>query len=47
MNYAIVAIGGVTLIVCLVWLMWGRFNFTGPVPTMNEYEADVHVKKEE
>ena len=34
MNYAIVAIGGVVLLVALVWIAWGRHNFSGPMQTL-------------
>ena len=45
MNYAIVAIGGVVLIVLGVWVVWGRFNFSGPVRTLVS-EADLSDAKE-
>lgn len=35
MNYAIVAIGGVIILVGLCWMLWGRFHFVGPVKTVN------------
>ncbi|KAI0733308.1 amino acid transporter [Fomitopsis betulina] len=44
MNYAIVAIGGVILIVCLCWLAWGRKHFKGPVSTLAE-EAEEEDRK--
>ncbi|KAF8558648.1 amino acid transporter [Imleria badia] len=31
MNYAILAIGGVAVIVAINWVTWGRYNFVGPV----------------
>lgn len=34
MNYAVVAIGGLLLIVALAWVFWGRHHFVGPVPTV-------------
>lgn len=34
MNYAVVAIGGMILLVASVWFAWGRFHFSGPVKTM-------------
>ena len=34
MNYAVVAIGGVILIVSLCWLAWGHRHFRGPVSTI-------------
>lgn len=42
MNYAIVAIGGVVLIVGLVWTFWGRHRFSGPVQTLgvDEFKDD-------
>lgn len=33
MNYAILAIGGVALIVAVNWVTWGRHSFVGPVQT--------------
>ncbi|KZW03950.1 amino acid transporter [Exidia glandulosa HHB12029] len=33
MNYAVVAIGGLLVIVTINWLLWGRKTFTGPVRT--------------
>lgn len=36
MNYAIVAIGGIVLIVGMVWTFWGRFHFSGPVRTISQ-----------
>lgn len=47
MNYAIVAIGGVMIIVCLVWFTWGRFRFEGPVPTMLDYEPEDLARKDQ
>ncbi|KAL6304632.1 amino acid transporter [Sparassis latifolia] len=38
MNYAIVAIGGVIIIVGFCWTLWGRFHFTGPVSTFSDDE---------
>lgn len=42
MNYAIVAIGGVVLIVSIAWMLWGRSHFTGPVRTLavEQYEDE-------
>ena len=34
MNYAIVAIGGLLVIVFASWAFWGRTAFTGPVKTL-------------
>ena len=34
MNYAIVAIGGVFVLVGACWAFWGRFRFVGPVQTV-------------
>jgi len=34
MNYAIVAIGGVIILVGMTWVCWGRFRFDGPVKTV-------------
>ncbi|GLB39550.1 putative amino acid permease [Lyophyllum shimeji] len=36
MNYAVVAIGGLALIVAVVWFSWGRFHFHGPVSTIGK-----------
>ena len=36
MNYAIVAIGGVFVLVGACWACWGRFRFTGPVKTAGD-----------
>ncbi|KAI0689336.1 amino acid transporter [Cytidiella melzeri] len=47
MNYAIVAIGGVLIVVGLVWLAWGRFHFVGPVPTVEDHEPAAHSRKVE
>ena len=33
MNYAIVAVGGIILVVGFTWAIWGRFHFVGPVKT--------------
>ena len=47
MNYAIVAIGGVILLVCTVWLLWGRHHFVGPVKTLsvgNDDAREIDVK---
>ena len=44
MNYAIVAIGGVVLIVNLVWMNWGRFHFFGPVRTLNAEQDEDETK---
>ncbi|KAH7915957.1 amino acid/polyamine transporter I [Hygrophoropsis aurantiaca] len=33
MNYAIVAVGGLVIIVAINWLTWGRLQFEGPVQT--------------
>ena len=46
MNYAIVAIGGVVLIVALCWVAWGRRHFHGPVSTLVE-EAEEGDRKVE
>ena len=36
MNYAIVAIGGVISLVGIVWAIWGRIHFHGPVQTLSQ-----------
>ena len=46
MNYAIVAIGGVVLIVGLVWVFWGRRRFSGPVQTLSRSDLKVDGKEE-
>lgn len=45
MNYAIVAIGGVVLIVSIAWMLWGRSHFTGPVRTLavEQYEDEAKL----
>jgi hypothetical protein len=35
MNYAIVAVGGVVILVGMTWIFWGRFRFVGPVKTVD------------
>ncbi|PSR85522.1 hypothetical protein PHLCEN_2v5413 [Hermanssonia centrifuga] len=47
MNYAIVAIGGVLLIVASVWLIWGRSHFTGPVQTLSDIRSPKETPKVE
>ena len=44
MNYAIVAIGGIVIIVGMVWIFWGRFHFSGPVRTISQ---DHYVDEKE
>ncbi|KIM82776.1 hypothetical protein PILCRDRAFT_820062 [Piloderma croceum F 1598] len=34
MNYSIVAVGGIILLVGMIWAVWGRFRFVGPVKTV-------------
>ncbi|KAF8128590.1 amino acid transporter [Boletus edulis] len=34
MNYAILAVGGVVVIVAINWVTWGRHSFVGPVQTV-------------
>ncbi|KAJ6455474.1 amino acid transporter [Mycena sanguinolenta] len=38
MNYAVVAVGGLMLLVVLMWFLWGRTRFSGPVFTRVELE---------
>ena len=33
MNYAVVAVGGIMMLVGATWVLWGRFRFAGPVAT--------------
>ncbi|KAJ7205269.1 amino acid transporter [Mycena pura] len=33
MNYAVVAVGGLMLLVLIMWVFWGRTRFSGPVFT--------------
>ena len=40
MNYAVVAIGGVLLLVGACWAFWGRFHFSGPVKTVEESSSE-------
>ncbi len=47
MNYAIVAIGGVLLIVASVWFIWGRSHFTGPVQTLSDILSPEETPKVE
>lgn len=46
MNYAIVAIGGVIVLVGLCWLFWGRYRFTGPVKTLTQVAEQTSSKYE-
>lgn len=34
MNYSVVAVGGIIMIVGMTWVVWGRFQFVGPVKTV-------------
>jgi hypothetical protein len=45
MNYAIVAVGGLIILVGLTWVTWGRTRFVGPVKTVI-FDPDVHVAPE-
>ncbi|KAJ7101546.1 amino acid transporter [Mycena belliarum] len=49
MNYAVVAVGGVMLLVLLMWVLWGRRRFVGPVLTSQEVEPprEEHEKEKE
>jgi hypothetical protein len=42
MNYAIVAVGGIMVMVLANWLLWGRYRFTGPVATVDAHEENAH-----
>jgi uncharacterized membrane protein len=46
MNYAVVAVGGVMLLVVLMWVFWGRTQFSGPVFTRVELEGRKEVARE-
>jgi len=35
MNYAIVAVGGLLVIVTINWFWWGRYSFKGLVKTVS------------
>ena len=41
MNYAIVAIGAVMLIVAACWILWGRFQFVGPMKTTEDEKKEI------
>jgi len=43
MNYAVVAIGGVLLLVGVMWLAWGRRTFRGAVATVTIGGEDSHM----
>lgn len=40
MNYAVVAIGGVLLLVTILWFVWGWSRFNGPVKTVERRSAE-------
>ncbi|OCH86742.1 amino acid transporter [Obba rivulosa] len=44
MNYAIVAVGGIIVIVTLCWLLWGCRHFAGPVQTTTNQIAQDPAK---
>ncbi|VDB96698.1 unnamed protein product [Peniophora sp. CBMAI 1063] len=52
MNYAIVAVGGIIVLVVLAWFGWGRHSFKGPVATAaleqqeHEREQTMYGEKE-
>jgi hypothetical protein len=48
MNYAIVAVGGVIILVGMTWVFWGRFRFVGSVKTvvLDVSVQDVSTKLE-
>ncbi|KAA1475343.1 amino acid transporter [Dentipellis sp. KUC8613] len=41
MNYAVVAVGGIFVLVGLAWALWGRRRFRGPVRTLVEPSEDA------
>ena len=44
MNYAIVAVGGVVLVVSVAWVIWGRFHFFGPKRTLTAEQYEDEAK---
>ncbi|KAJ7776827.1 amino acid transporter [Mycena maculata] len=47
MNYAVVAVGGVMLLVLLMWIFWGRARFSGPVLTSEKAPVEAPAELEE
>ena len=45
MNYAVVAIGGVILIVFGIWFLWGKYHFSGPVRTLEQETFEEEAKE--
>ncbi|KAJ7268040.1 amino acid/polyamine transporter I [Mycena rebaudengoi] len=43
MNYSVVAVGGLLLLVVLMWVFWGRQRFKGPVLTAALVDGSVHA----
>ncbi|KAL0946011.1 hypothetical protein HGRIS_012288 [Hohenbuehelia grisea] len=46
MNYAVVAVGGLLLLVTAAWALWGRYHFVGSVHTNIDLKTD-HVDAKE
>jgi hypothetical protein len=40
MNYAVVAIGGVLVLVVIAWFAWGRASFRGAAGTLEGEEGE-------
>ncbi|KAI0318202.1 amino acid transporter [Amylostereum chailletii] len=47
MNYAVVAVGGIMIVVGMTWVFWGRFRFKGPVSTVMDTSREASVRREE
>ena len=45
MNYAIVAVGGIIVLIVLAWFGWGRRSFKGPVATAT-MEQEEHEREQ-
>jgi len=43
MNYAVVAIGGLLLLILLAWFGYGQFHFRGPVRTVDMPVTDEKI----
>lgn len=47
MNYAVVAVGGILILVGLTWVFWGRYTFKGPVHTVDGLDMQDSDRKME
>ena len=47
MNYAVVAVGGILILVGLTWVFWGRYTFKGPVHTVDGLDMQDSNRKME